>query len=184
MYSPPYIFFHGYGPQGFRWADNTNPALHQLSTLDNAPHDLLSSLSVNVSKPDTLLAWLDTNNAALISDLTIFVEPVDTRPQLWCALFRKLQNEAMGVENLDIYWDAEWGGGLLSWFGLGRSVEFVREVAKLKVRNSVVIRGFYGRNWPDYLEQNMGLRPVEDFSSNEMKRSLRIYQKGTEHLNP
>ena len=152
--------------------------------MNNAPHDLLPSLSINVSKPDTLLAWLDTNNAALISDLTIFVEPVDTRPQPWCALFRKLQNEATGVENLDIYWDAEWGGGLLSWLGLGKSLEFVREVAKLKVRNPVVIRGFYGRNWPGYLEQNMGLRPVEDFSSNGKKRSLRIYQKGTEHLNP
>jgi hypothetical protein len=97
MYSPPYIFFHS--PVGCRWADGTDPALQKLHTINDAPNDLLPSLTINVSKPDALMTWLGTNNAARISNLSIFLDAtsLSPSPQQWCRLFDKLQREATDI---------------------------------------------------------------------------------------
>ena len=155
MYSPPYIFFHS--PKGYRWEEGTDPGLQKLSTLNDAPHNLLPSLAINVSQPDALMTWLEINNAALISDLTISLDAAYVAsPQRWCVLFDKLRQEATNIQNLSVYWDAE---GPIH-IGLGKSVVFVRGLALLKIKRSVEIGGFYAKHWPRYLEENMGLKPV------------------------
>ena len=68
--------------------------------------------------------------------------------------------------------------------GLGRSVVFIRGLAQLKVKESVEIRGFYAKYWPRYLEEKIGLKPVEDISNRNWERALRDYQDNTEPLNP
>ena len=138
MYSPPYIFFHS--QKGYWWEQGTDPTLQKLPTLNNAPHDRLPSLAINVSQPDALMTWLEINNAALISDLTIFLDATDVAPspQRWCVLFNKLQQEATNIQNLSVYWDAE----CPIHIGLGKSVVFVRGLALLKVKRSVDIGGF------------------------------------------
>ncbi|KAF2249840.1 hypothetical protein BU26DRAFT_518373 [Trematosphaeria pertusa] len=182
MHSPPYIFFHG--PKGYWWEDGTDPALKKLPTLNDAPHDLLPSLAINVSQPDALVAWLETNNAALITDLTVHVDATASAPspQRWCVLFDKLRREATNLQNLSVYWDAD---GLIH-MGLGKSVVFIRGLAQLKVQRSVEIGGFYATQWPRYLEAKMGLKPVDKniVPGGAWEGLLRDYQRGTEHRNP
>lgn len=150
MYSPPYIFFHS--RVGYWWGDGTDPALQKLRTLNDAPKDLLPSLTINVSQPEAFMTWLETNNAALITHLSIFVDPISnsTSPALWCRLFAKLQQEETNIQHLSIYWDAE---GI--YRGLGRSVVFLRGLVQLKVKEQVEIAGFYAMHWPRYLEDGL-----------------------------
>jgi hypothetical protein len=71
-------------------------------------------------------------------------------------------------------------------FGLGRSVVFIRGLAQLKVKKSVEIGGFYARHSPRYLEEKMGLKPVDkqNIPGSSWVWSLRDYQNGTERFNP
>jgi hypothetical protein len=194
MYSSPYIFFHS--PVGCKWAHGTDPALQKLHTLNDAPNDLLPSLTINVSQPEALMTWLGTNNAALISSLSIFLDATSrsSSPPRWCRLFDKLQREATNIQHLSVYWDAEGPWGTRPpWnmddplhFGLGRSVVFIRGLAQLKVKKSVEIGGFYARHSPRYLEEKMGLKPVDkqNIPGSSWVWSLRDYQNGTERFNP
>lgn len=193
MYSPPYIFFHS--RTGFRWEDGVDPILQKLKSLNDAPSDLLPSLTINVSQPGALMTWLSTNNAALITNLFIFVDPVvslSPSPQQWCRLFDKLQQDATNLQGLTVYWDAEgpWGTRKpwkiedIGHVGLGRSVVFIRGLAQLKVKESVEIGGFYAKYWPRYLEEKIGLKPVENTSKGYWEQALRDYQDYTERLNP
>ncbi|KAF2679037.1 hypothetical protein K458DRAFT_422479 [Lentithecium fluviatile CBS 122367] len=182
MYSPPYIFFHS--QKGYYWKEGTNPALQKLSTLNDAPDDLLQSVAINVSQPDALMTWLETNNAAVISELTVFVDATDAAPspQRWCLLFDKLQREATNIQNLSVYWDAE---GPIH-IGLGKSVVFIRGLAQLKVERSLEIGGFYAMHWPRYLEEKMALKPDDKniFPGSPWVCMLKKYQRGTESRNP
>src|SRR5271170_7614577 len=66
----PYIFFHS--PSGHWWEEGTDPILLNCRSInEEAVQHLLSSLSVNVSKPDALLAWLETNDASYITALHV-----------------------------------------------------------------------------------------------------------------
>ncbi|MCJ1471156.1 hypothetical protein MMC07_009804 [Pseudocyphellaria aurata] len=176
MYSPSYIFFHSC--TGFNWNDGVDPILQKLQSLNDAPNDLLPSLTINVSQPGALMTWLRTNNAALITNLSIFVDPV---------------HDATNLQALTVYWDAEgpWGtpkpwslGDIVMHLGLGRSVVFIRGLAQLKVKESVEMGGFYAKHWLKYLEEKVGLKPVEDISTGYWERALRDYQHYTERLNP
>ncbi|KAI1372395.1 hypothetical protein F4677DRAFT_432741 [Hypoxylon crocopeplum] len=142
------------------------------------------------------MIWLATNNAALVSDLSIFLHAtsISSSPPLWCRLFDKLQREATNIQHLSIYWDADGPWGMRPpWNiedalhpGLGRSVVFVRGLAQLRVRKGVEIGGFYAKHWPRYLEEKMGLKPVDkqNVPGSSWERSLIDYQIGTERLNP
>ena len=193
MYSPPYIFFHS--RTGFNWETGVDPILQKLKSLNDAPSDLLPSLTINVSQPGALMTWLSTNNAALITNLFIFVDPVvsdSPSPRQWCRLFDKLQQDATNLQGLTVYWDAEgpWGTRKpwkmedIEHVGQGRSVVFIRGLAQLKVKESVEIGGFYAKYWPKYLEEKIGLKPVENTSKGYWERALRDYQEYTERLNP
>ncbi|KAL8783572.1 MAG: hypothetical protein Q9195_009344, partial [Heterodermia aff. obscurata] len=193
MYSPPYIFFHN--RTGFRWEDGVDPSLKNLSSLNDAPSELLPSLTINVSRPEALLIWLSANNAALITHLFIFVDAVvcdSPSPQSWCLLFDKLQREATNLQGLTVYWDAvgplgkpkPWRIEDTMHVGLGKSVVFILGLAQLKVTESLELHGFYAKSWPTYLEEKIGLKPVEHISSQNWERALRDYQDSTERLNP
>lgn len=176
------MFFHS--QKGYYWKEGTNPALQKLSTLNDAPDDILQSVAINVSKPDALMTWLETNNAGVISDLTVFVDATGAAPspQQWCLLFDKLQREATNIKNLSVYWDAE---GPIH-IGLGKSVVFIRGLAQLKVERSLEIGGFYAMHWPRYLEEKMALKPVDKdiVPGSPWVGMLKKYQRGSESRNP
>ena len=167
----PYMLFHS--QKGYSWKRGTEPA----------PDDLLQSVAINVSQPDALMTWLETNNASLISDLNVHVDATDAAPspQRWCLLFDKLQREATNIQNLEVFWDAEG-----THMGLGKSVVFVRGLAQLKVEKSLEIAGHYAMHWPGYLEEEMGLKPVakDIFPGSDWVKMLRNYQRGTESRDP
>lgn len=192
MYDPPYMFFNAFG---HRFSDGTDPKLQSFKTLNDAPKDLLPSLTVNISGPDPLLAWLDNNDASLITDLFLFLLPF--RPptaQQWCPLFDRLSREATNIQTLRIYFDADGPWGTKPpWdiedpihYGMGHSVVFIRGVARLKVHKSLEIEGFYAVHWPAYLEERIGLKPVvkEYAYGSYDARALRDYRDETIRLNP
>jgi hypothetical protein len=51
----------------------------EASTAEAVQH-LLSSLSVNVSEPDALLAWLETNDASYVTALHVHLDAYDKAP--------------------------------------------------------------------------------------------------------
>ncbi|KAI4686260.1 hypothetical protein J4E81_008611 [Alternaria sp. BMP 2799] len=152
----PCMFFHR--KEGYSWQKGTEPA----------PDDLLQSVAINVSQPDALMTWLETNDATVISDLTVFVDATDDAPspQRWCLLFDRLQREATKIQDLSVYWDAE--GYRI---GLGKSVVFVRGLAQLKVEKSLDIGGHYAMHWP---RQSMG-RHLEEISERDREPGSSCY---------
>jgi hypothetical protein len=100
--------------------------------------------------------------------------------QVWFPLLDKLAREATNIQTLCIYWDAE--GWTMT--GLGRSVPFVQKVAQLEVQKSVEICGFYAPAWPAFLEERMGLRPLDRQDSEGWRGEKRKYQRFCEGLDP
>jgi exonuclease 3'-5' domain-containing protein 1 len=107
------------------------------------------------------------------------------------------QREARNIQHLSVYWDAQGPWGTPPWniedplhlplhIGLGKDVVIVRGLAQLEVKESVEIGGFYAKHWPRYLQEKMGLEPVnkQNIPGSFWERSLRDYQDGTEGLNP
>lgn len=169
MYSPPRIMFHS--PAGHNWDERNDPALRRLGALNEAPRDLLPSLAINVSQPRALMVWLERNNAALISDLWVFVDAWSDPSAVpdWCRLFDVLRQKATNIRTLNVYWDAEGPWGTRKpWYitrdypmpGLGMNLAFVRGLGGIKVQSQVDLGGFYAKHWPRYLEEMMCLRPV------------------------
>ena len=179
----PYIFFHS--PSGHWWEEGTDPILLNCRSInEEAVQHLLSSLSVNVSKPDALLAWLETNDASYITALHVHLDAYDKAPSAarWSRLFEKLRREATNLQHLSVYWDHE---GYLHR-GLGKDISFVQALVQLKVTKTISIGGFYAQRWPEYLEEKMGLKPSNDqnIPGSTWSRMLKNYQKGTEGIRP
>lgn len=84
---------------------------------------LLSSLSVIVSEPEALLAWLETNGASHIAALHVHLDAYQKAPPAarWSRLFEKRGREATNLQHLSVYWDHE---GCLHR-GLGKHVFFL-----------------------------------------------------------
>lgn len=193
MYDPPYMFSCALS-SGHSFKDGTDPRLQDFKTLNDAPKDLLPSLTVNVSGPNPLLAWLDNNDASLITDLFFFLYPF--RPHTakeWTPLFDKLSREATNIQTLSIYFDADGPWGTKPpWdiedqihYGMGQSVVFIQGIARLKVHKSLEIEGFYAMHWPAYLAEQIGLKPiVKELPYTDYARALRDYQVGTDKLDP
>ncbi|EXJ61259.1 uncharacterized protein A1O5_12051 [Cladophialophora psammophila CBS 110553] len=141
MASPPYIFFHNRNG-GYWWHEKTDPILQNCRTInEEAAQSLLSSLTVNVSQPCSLLRWLNKNHPAYITDLVVFVDACcDSPPAMhWSQLFEKLGREATNLQHLTIYWDSE----NFVHRGLGKDLCFVRALTQLKVKKTITIEGFY-----------------------------------------
>lgn len=70
--------------------------------------------------------------------------------------------------------------------GLGKSLAFVRALAKIRPSEAVEITGFYAKNWPQYLEKEMGVRVVDErlLDGKATPYALRSFQAGTEGLKP
>jgi len=173
----PYIFFHS--PSGHRWEEGTDPILLNCRSInEEAVQHLLSSLSVNVSQPDALLAWLEANDASYITALHVHLDAYDKAPSAarWSRLFEKLGREATNLQHLSVYWDHE----DYLHRGLGKDVSFVQALVQLKVTKTISIGGFYAQRWPEYLEEKMGLKPLndQDIPGSTWSRMLKSYQKG------
>lgn len=128
----------------------------------------ISEFDIIVSSPSHLYPWLQSNDATELSMLSIFSSALDvdddalpnkplssshdTKTSEWQRLFELLASDgvAPNLKRLKIYWDC---GGC--YRGLGKSVDFIRALGKLRPREHVIVAGFYALNWPAYLEREM-----------------------------
>ena len=55
-------------------------------------------------------------------------------------------------------------------------------LVQLQMTKTISIRGFYAQRWPEYLEEKMGLKPVDDqnIPGSTWSRMLKVIKKGTE----
>src|SRR5271156_1111070 len=74
---------------------------------EEAVQHFLSSLSVNFSKPDALLVWLETNDASYLTALHVHLDAYDKAPSAahWSRLFEQVGREATNLQHLSVYWD-------------------------------------------------------------------------------
>lgn len=154
----------------------------------------VSEFDIIVSNPTHLLHWLRNNDATQLSTLRIISDATDmdddallnnpfmstaahTKTSEWQRLFELLATDgvAPSLKCLEVFWDCEGRHR-----GLGKSVDFIRALGKLRPKEHVKISGFYGLNWPDFLRREMGVPVTAE------KRSFGLggFQRGTEGLNP
>jgi hypothetical protein len=154
-----------------------------------------------------LIVQIGLVNFKLIKTLHIWV-PCMAELSPWLQLLYLLAEEASGLRCIEL----GWGGNLKRmWRGLGDNLDFVRALGKIKGLEKLVIKGYYAKNWPAYLDERMGLRVraicghcceerelregdlndeelenekfIRELNKKELQR-FREYQQGTEDLIP
>jgi len=153
---------------------------------------LYSGNTFMLSHPEHNLEWLDQIgpfNAKLLKHLRIFPhavwcsEPVDwmgcrTESPFWCKILDQIARTATGLKYVYVFWDSEPSCG---HFGAGRDLRFVRELAKFRGLQTLVISGFYAIHWPSYLTREIGVQVQEE---DPACYGFRNFQRGTENLIP
>lgn len=155
---------------------------------------LYSKNTFLISSPERILKWfiqIGRANIKLLVNIRIFVDPVNSTTDtifgrasefsLWYRLLDRLAREATGLRHVYIYWDAE---EALNLFGAGKDLRFVRELAKIRGLERMVVAGFYAVHWPRYLAEQMGVSVQEEECTASSLQYLRKYQRGTENLVP
>ncbi|KAK7728715.1 hypothetical protein SLS63_006576 [Diaporthe eres] len=123
-----------------------------------------SEFDVSVSGPSHLYHWLRSNDATQLSRLSIFSSAADVdsdglpdgpfasghynTTSEWKRLFELLATDdvAPNLKRLKVYWDCYDGRR-----GLGKSMDFIQALGKLRPKEHVKIGGYYAVNWPAYL---------------------------------
>ena len=101
-------------------------------------------------------------NFKLVKTLHIWV-PWMAKLAPWLQLLYILAEEASGLRSIELGWGAncdfhyhpERG---TEERGLGDSLDFVRALGKIQGLEKLVIKGYYAKNWPVYLEGRIGVR--------------------------
>lgn len=104
-----------------------------------------------------LILQIGWENFKLIKTMDIWV-PYCADLSLHIHLLNILAEKASGLRYIDLGMGAELEGGWRSNRGLGDSLDFLRALGKIQGLEKLVIRGFYARNWPEYLNEKMGGR--------------------------
>jgi len=129
----------------------------------------------------------------------------------WLRLLHILAEEASGLRSIKLKWCAGFMENPRKFErrvlerGLGDQLDFVRALGKIQGLETLVIDGYYAKNWPAYLEERMGVRvqtidqwldemrlrgDLEDHIqyicdvNEQYLQDLREYQQGTEELIP
>lgn len=143
----------------------------------------ISEFDIVVSSPSHLYSWLQNNDATGLSMLSVSSSALDvddnalpnkpfslghdTRTSEWQRLFELLATDcvAPNLKRLKVYWDCEG-----CYRGLGKSVDFIRALGKLRPREHVTVAGFYALNWPAYLEREMCVPVIVEKRASGLKR--------------
>lgn len=151
-----------------KWPPGPNKPFNIKQVFLDKGRSEISEFDIVVSSPSHLYPWLQSNDATELSMLSIFSSALDvdddalpnkpfssshdTKTSEWQRLFELLASDgvAPNLKRLKIYWDCEG-----CYRGLGKSVDFIRALGKLRPREHVIVAGFYALNWPAYLEIEM-----------------------------
>jgi hypothetical protein len=109
-----------------------------------------------------LVARTGLANFGLVRRLDIGVPCMSELPP-WLELLSMLAENASGLRCVELTLGAMFGWECLSFRGtrdrgFGDSLEFVRALGKIDRIETLVIEGYYAKNWPAYLEERMGAR--------------------------
>lgn len=136
-----------------------------------------------IEDPVIGLQWLETLNPSLMQSLgqiDLYVRPAYHLE--WPALLNKLSTEAVGLQVLDVFLVVEpsanqWGAAL--------DVEFVRALGRFQDLSTMELRGWFPKEWPEYLESKTGL---DVFKESEHEgwylKSLRRFQSMLDRQSP
>lgn len=87
---------------------------------------------------DVFLEWLESNNAALITDVALFVGGYTEHTlHEWIRVCDELAARTTNIQKLDITWEKR---------AAAEHVGFVRALSRIKVEDSLVIGGMYLRS--------------------------------------
>jgi hypothetical protein len=111
-----------------------------------------------ISEPEEmfrLIVRIGLVNFKLIKTLHIWV-PWMAELSPWLHLLYILAKEASGLRCIELGWGADLKG---TWRrGLGDNLDFVRALGRIQKLEKLVIKGYYAKNWPAYLDEKMGTR--------------------------
>jgi hypothetical protein len=102
-----------------------------------------------------LIARIGLANFKLIKTLHIWV-PWMAELSPWLRLLFMLAEEASGLRYVELGWGADFEG--IRRGGLGDNLDFLRALGKIQKLEKLVIKGYYAKNWPAYLDEKMGAR--------------------------
>jgi hypothetical protein len=109
-----------------------------------------------ISAPEEMLklfAQIGLHNFKLIKSIKIWV-PCMAKLAPYLILLDLLAKEATGLRYVELAWDSDLEA---PWDkGLGDDVDFVRALGKIKGLSKLTIGGYYAKEWPVYLETEMG----------------------------
>ena len=156
----------------------------------------------------TFMAQVGPKNIKFVRSLWILVPWHGHEIASWLSVLNAVAEKATGLRFLWLGWDAECE---FPWQfkpghqprGLGKNVQFVQALAKIKQVKKLIIHGFYAKNWPSYLRKEMGVQihaecdqyiepskyvAEESVWIPELREifleKLKFYQEGTEDLMP
>lgn len=150
---------------------------------------LPKSFHLQVQDPATCATWLETIDlgltsmprAASITHFTIHNTPSSVpshqRPRVhqWCHLFSILRRDAVNIKSLVVTFDHE----------LGKDLDFIHGLVTLTVKEVIIFTGYYAMHWPRFVEEMMGLRPVNlPYTTGSWERRLRKYHEDTKTICP
>lgn len=189
---PLFQFFNKAGYFYIKDRDGKPDFRNVLQVCRDDGQDGIGDFDVSVSDPRGLLKWLQQPENSLdhLVTLSLFIEATTLDSMLpptismwgdqtaddWLRLFEYISPMLTNLKNLSVYWDCEG-----CHRGLGKSLAFIRALAKLRPSEGVTLAGFYAVNWPNYLENEMQVAVVKDMIPHH---GLRSFQVGTEVLWP
>lgn len=160
-----------------------------------------------ISTPESMLALMAQIrpiNVKLLRTLEIWV-PWDVEFLPWVALLHALVVKATRLRFIELGWGAQYE---YPWDprkkGLGDNMRFVHALATIKQLEKLKTTGYFAKNWPSYLREEMGVQvqfecdhpiePGEDDSeevrewdhrlNEENLQEFKAYQEGTKNLVP
>ncbi|KAK2801837.1 hypothetical protein FQN50_007582 [Emmonsiellopsis sp. PD_5] len=138
------------------------------------------------------LSQIGSSNAKLVRSIVLRIYS-GFNPAPWGILIRTIAELPTGLRYLQVCWRTT---GEYSWEerrpsierGLGANLDFVRDLAKIRGLEKLVLEGFYAKNWPAYLREQTGAEVQEivglSFSRHDLRGRVEMYQQATEHLIP
>jgi hypothetical protein len=108
-------------------------------------------------------------NLTYIKSISLFVT-CPTKVEPWLRLLQTLANGVTGLRSLTVEWDTKeheywcertgpgWPPPPSSRYrGLGDDLGFARALAQIQGLEQLVIKGYYGKRWPAYLQREMNV---------------------------
>ncbi|KAK2787654.1 hypothetical protein FQN52_007145 [Onygenales sp. PD_12] len=138
------------------------------------------------------LSQIGPSNVKLVRSIVLRIDS-GFSPSRWGILIHTMAELPTGLRYLQVCWRTK---GEYPWEvgrpdigrGLGASLKFVRELAKIRGLEKLVLEGFYAKNWPAYLREQTGAEVQEivglSWSSQDLRERVKMYQQATEHLIP